>query len=121
METHKALTWDKLFKMYEENHNQKPAETMDAVINWALKQNNIVCNKGTNILHLKDCRFKFSINDTVTVQLAQKKYQGKIISRLESHTGGIHYAVWANYEHGRCAEWVSEKDLTEYDTKEAGR
>ena len=61
---------------------------------------------------MSDGVFKFSMLEKVRVTLAGKTYTGKIISRLESHTGGVRYAVYANYEHAREGYWFSENELT---------
>ena len=55
--------------------------------------------------------FKFSMGEKVRVNLAGTEYTGEIISRLESHTGGIRYAVFANYKHAKEGYWFSEKEL----------
>ena len=55
--------------------------------------------------------FEFEIGDKVIVKLNGIEYIGEIVSRLESHKGGIRYAVYANYRHAKEAYWFSENEI----------
>lgn len=55
--------------------------------------------------------FKYRIGQEVIVKLSGDDYTGKIVSRLESHTGGIRYAVYAKYKHATEGYWFSEREI----------
>jgi hypothetical protein len=55
--------------------------------------------------------FAFAMRSQVEVTLAGRRYVGKVISRLESHTAGLSYAVYADYHHGQGAEWFMEREV----------
>ena len=66
--------------------------------------------------------FAFAMKAKVKVHLSQCDYVGEIISRLESHTGGVQYAVWAKYKHATGAEWFAEREIAlACDLSEAAR
>lgn len=55
--------------------------------------------------------FAFPMNSVVQVKFKDKTYTGTINGRWHSRGGGIHYSVYADYEHGRMAEWFAERDI----------
>ena len=57
--------------------------------------------------------FKFGLREKVRVVLSGQEYTGTIHSRLQSHTAGNHYAVWAKYKHQTEAYWFSEREISE--------
>lgn len=55
--------------------------------------------------------FMFRIHEKVKVSLQGQTYYGQIVSRLESCSAGISYAVYAKYAHGTEAYWFSECNI----------
>ena len=57
--------------------------------------------------------FKFKMGARVKGIFAGDAFTGAIITRMESHTGGNHYAIWGDtkFRGGERSEWMSERDL----------
>lgn len=57
--------------------------------------------------------FKFEMRQRVKGTFAGVPFVGMVITRMESHTAGLHYAVHgdAPFKGGESSQWFSESEL----------